>query len=56
MKLTTKENQVKSFVKIAAKKDKGWEYEEESKKHRKDNKKWREERKRNRDSKRRYED
>ena len=47
---------MKSFVKIAAKKDKGWEYEEETRKSKKQDRKWREERKRNRDSKRRYED
>lgn len=47
---------MKSFVKIVAKKDKNWEYDEETRKSKKQDRKWREERKRNRDSKRRYED
>ena len=47
---------MKSFVKIAAKKDKDWTYDEETRKSKKQDRKWRDERKRNRDSKRRYED
>ena len=47
---------MKSFVKIVAKKDKDWKYDEETHKSKKQDRKWREERKRNRDSKRHYED